>query len=151
MAEQFRSLRSEDVEALGVFFESIRPDEAFFHPHALTREEAATLCGRIGSVSDEYVVAESATEIVAYGMLRGWDEGYEIPSLGIAVHPALRGAGLGRRMMLHLQEIAAARGAPSVRLKVYVTNTPAVALYRSLGYVFERVNDDELLGLLPLG
>jgi acetyltransferase-like isoleucine patch superfamily enzyme len=36
-------------------------------------------------------------------MLRGWDEGCEVPSLGIAVRTSAQGRGLGRLMMAHLQ------------------------------------------------
>ncbi len=57
--------------------------------------------------------------IVAYGMLRGWDEGYETPSLGIAVHSEWQARGVGRRMMEHLHQVARVRGAKRIRLKVY--------------------------------
>jgi ribosomal-protein-alanine N-acetyltransferase len=145
-----RPLRPDDAAALGRFFEAIAPDEPFFHPHPLTRETAGTICARCGKTRDEYVVAEADGEIVAYGMLRGWDEGYEVPSLGLAVQPDARGTGVGRAMMLYLHDLATARNAPSVRLKVSVDNTSAVSLYRSLGYVFEPLGDDELLGQLNL-
>ena len=145
-----RPLKPDDGAALGRFFVAIAPDEQFFHPHPLTQEAAGTLCAQCRETRDEYVVAEADGEIVAYGMLRGWDEGYEIPSLGIAVHPGARGTGVGRAMMLHLHDLAAGRNAPSVRLKVSTDNREAVDLYRSLGYVLEPLGDDELLGLLNL-
>jgi ribosomal protein S18 acetylase RimI-like enzyme len=145
-----RPLRPDDAAALGRFLEAMTPDEQFFHPHPLTREAAGRLCAESEETRDEYVVAERDGEIVAYGMLRGWDEGYEIPSLGIAVHPGARGIGVGKAMMLHLHGVAARRNAPSVRLKVSVDNTTAVDLYRSLGYVFEPLGNDELLGQLSL-
>lgn len=69
-------------------------DEAAFHPHPFTRDavEART----DPACRDEYHVAVAGTAgpLVAYGMLRGWEEGYPVPSLGIAVHPDWRGRGL---------------------------------------------------------
>ncbi|APT90073.1 hypothetical protein CSPHI_02150 [Corynebacterium sphenisci DSM 44792] len=56
---------------------------------------------------------------------------YEIHT--IAVAPALRGAGLGRRLMEGL--LAAADEAPGeVFLEVRVGNAPAIGLYESLGF-----------------
>ncbi len=134
--------------ALGDFFETIRGDWDFFHPHPLTAEHAADLCGR--ETRDIYVAGVEGETVVAYGLLRGWDEGYEIPSLGIAIHPAKRGHGVARTMMLALHEAAAAHGATTVRLTVSRRNTAAIRLYESLGYVLDDLNDDELVGVLHL-
>jgi ribosomal protein S18 acetylase RimI-like enzyme len=83
-------------------------------------------------------------------MLRGWDESYTIPSLGIAVDPQCRGQGIGRRLITHLHVIAAARGADTVRLKVDRSNTTAMALYQAFGYEFRPFSDQEWLGLVNL-
>src|SRR6185503_6378785 len=80
----------------------------------------------------------------------GWDEGFEVPSLGIALHPQARGNGLGRRFMLFLHQEAQARGARRVRLKVYPDNLGAVHLYDSLGYHFEAREHDQLVGIVSL-
>ena len=96
-----------------------------------------------------YAVLSEGGRVVAYGMLRGWDDGYEIPSLGIAVHPAARGSGAGRELMEHLHREARARRAPSVRLTVYSDNASARRLYEELGYELESRGDD-LVGYLAL-
>lgn len=83
---------------------------------------------------------------MGYGMLRGWEEGWAVPSLGLAIHPRFRGLGAGRRLLTHLHERARFRGADTVRLKVYRTTGAAIALYTSLGYRFEPSSDTELLG-----
>jgi ribosomal protein S18 acetylase RimI-like enzyme len=87
--------------------------------------------------------------VIAYGLLRGWDEGYDTPSLGIAVSPRSQRNGIGRRLMEHLHDVARARGATRVRLKVYRENTPAVRLYEAFGYSFEA-EGDELIGVRKL-
>lgn len=96
------------------------------------------------------VTAGRIGPVVAYGMLRGWEEGFEVPSLGIAVDRQWRGLGLGRRLMSHLHAVAAERGASTVRLKVDRTNTAAIALYRSFGYEFQPHSPEEWLGLLAV-
>lgn len=125
-------------------------DGRLFHPHAFTREAVEPLAapGR----DDEYHVWTAGRDgpVVAYGMLRGWEGGYSVPSLGIAVDGRWRGQGIGRRLVTHLHVIAAARGAATVRLKVYRSNTAAIALYRSFGYEFRPFSEETWLGLVSL-
>jgi [ribosomal protein S18]-alanine N-acetyltransferase len=135
---------------LGEFFEALDAsgDGRWFHPHPLTSEEArrrACYSGR-----DLYYVLVDHRQILGYGMLRGWDEGYEIPSLGIALHPDVRGRGLGRVLMHFLHAVARHQGARKVRLKVCSDNQPAVALYRSLGYTFELQEAGQWIGTVQL-
>lgn len=138
------------TQPLAEFFQSLREagDEAEFHPHPFTAEEAARRCQYTGR--DLYYILVDQSQVLAYGMLRGWDEGYEIPSLGIAVHPRQRGKGLGRLLMEFLHAAARHRGARTIRLKVYPRNARAVRLYESLGYVFQREEAGQLVGFLDL-
>ena len=135
---------------LASFFTALasRGDDRWFHPHPLTGHEAARLCSYRGR--DLYYVAAHTDAVLAYGLLRGWDEGYAVPSLGIAVHPNARGIGLARAFMVFLHSAAALNGASRVRLKVYPNNAPARRLYESLGYRLEPAADGQLLGVLQL-
>jgi ribosomal protein S18 acetylase RimI-like enzyme len=84
-------------------------------------------------------------------MLRGWDEGYEVPSLGIALHPHAQGQGLAHLFMDFLHVAARRRGAKKIRLRVYRDNKSAITLYRSLGYELTEDRDWRyLLGVLDL-
>jgi ribosomal-protein-alanine N-acetyltransferase len=53
----------------------------------------------------------------------------------IAVHPDLRGQGLGRRLLDQLLDRAKERGAECATLEVRAGNTPAIQLYERLGFV----------------
>jgi [ribosomal protein S18]-alanine N-acetyltransferase len=147
-----RLVQPDDARALGRLFERLRTQgiEKFFHPHPLTHEAAAQRANYAGK--DVYCVLQSGKELTGYGMLRGWDEGYEIPSLGIAIDSAHQGQGHGRRLMEFLHDIARQRGAKQVRLRVFPENARAVALYQSLGYSFDtnREADGQILGFLDL-
>jgi ribosomal-protein-alanine N-acetyltransferase len=145
-----RSVGSADAAPLGRLFEALREAgyEPHFHPHPLDASTAAAVTAYAGP--DVYCVAERDGEIVGYGMLRGWEEGYDVPSLGIAVAPVARGTGAAAALMYFLHELARARGADSVRLKVYPDNERALRLYRRLGYVFEGEEDGQLVGRLRL-
>jgi putative acetyltransferase len=86
--------------------------------------------------------------------------------LGIGVHPAAQGLGVGRQLMEHLLAWVRAHRDPGgqrvlrVELQVRADNPRAIALYRSLGFEHEgtrrafihaddgRLVDDLLMGLL---
>ena len=141
-----RLVAAEDVAALAELLAAIDP--TYFHPHPFTREEAERRALYQGK--DVYAVLEDGGRLVAYGMLRGWDEGYAVPALGIGVRRHSGGRGFGRAMMIWLQEEARRRGASRIRLRVHPDNGPARALYESLGYRYEGEERGELLMILEL-
>ena len=141
-------LAPRNLAGLTEFFAEIAAagEDRLFHPHPFTAEKAAELTEHRGE--DLYYVATQGDRVLGYAMLRGWDEGYAVPSLGIAIAKSARGGGLARAVMLFLHAAARLRGAPSIRLKVYADNLPARKLYESLGYQFEPAGERELLGIL---
>lgn len=152
-AFRIRPLDGNDAPALAAFFEALAADAeaaTFFHPHPLTAEYAADLCRTVGGVRDGYYVAEAAGKIIGYSMLRGWDEGYEVPSWGGAVHPALRDAGIGKQLLIHAVDESRARGARRMRLTVYKSNTRGVHVYSKIGFAFSEKDERSLVGFLPL-
>lgn len=144
------ALDSKHATSLATLFARLREngDENFFHPHPLTANEAVTRSNCSGR--DFYCVMLSKNNVIGYGMLRGWDEGYAVPSLGIALDPAERGHGYSRVLMNFLHGIAKQRGAERIRLKVDPQNRAAIELYQSLGYVLEPQPDGQLIGFLKL-
>jgi ribosomal protein S18 acetylase RimI-like enzyme len=129
-----------------MFFE--RVDDSKFHPHPFSIQEATRLCN-INS-KDLYYVVMDRDNVAAYGMLRGWDEGYDVPSLGIYVSSDYRGLGIGKMFMQFLHCAAKNAGAKRIRLKVDRDNTPAVMLYDALGYKLEVLDDKQYLGFIEL-
>lgn len=119
---------------LARFFSAIRDagDEVFFHPHAGDEAALRELAQVTGD--DLHYLFVQGRAVLAYGLLRGWNDAYPIPSLGIAVHPASRGGGLGRVVMDWLEAMAWLRKAPGVRLRVHRENARARAMYERRGY-----------------
>ena len=135
-----------DETALAEAFSDI--DETFFRPHPFTWNEARRIVSYVGR--DVYALFFDENRPVAYGMLRGLDEGYVVPSLGIAVRTSAQGRGLGRLMMAHLHAEAGRRGATVVRLRVHPDNVRARRLYESLGYAYAGEDRGELVMLISL-
>ena len=149
-ALEIKSAASVDGDLLFDFFLVIKTsgDSIFFHPHAFTRRQASIIVEYSGR--DLYYVMVHHGRILGYAMLRGWDEGYQIPSLALIIHPEFRKMGLGRLMMLFLQKTARLQGAEKILLKVYPENSSALKLYQSLGYRFDKKSGAQLVGYLDL-
>ncbi len=149
-ALEFCRIGPEWESGLAQFFVALdrHGDTRHFHPHPFTQSEAHRISTYPGA--DLYYVATTGREVLAYGMLRGWDQGFETPSLGIAVHPQQRGTGLARAFMLFLHAAARGRGARRIRLKVYPDNLPAVRLYTSLGYQIVGEESGQLVACVDL-
>jgi [ribosomal protein S18]-alanine N-acetyltransferase len=123
-------------------------DDRLFQPHPFTDEALEHLARYQGK--DVYCVLVKEERVVGYGLLRGWDEGYEVPSLGIAIHPQSRHEGLGTELMRWLHATALERGASRVRLRVMEHNAEARKLYERLGYRFDVREGEYLVGTLDL-
>jgi RimJ/RimL family protein N-acetyltransferase len=100
--------------------------------------------------TDVHVLGRADGQVVAFGMLRGWDEGYEVPSLGIAVRRDVEGRGYGRAMMTALERLARDRGSRKIRLRVHPANARARRLYESCGYRDAGVERGETVMFLDL-
>lgn len=143
----------DDTQTLGDFFITLAADSEtmrFFHPHPFTREFAAQLCNDRSGRRDRYYVACFGRVVIAYMMLRGWDEGYSVPSFGVCNYPALRDVGLGQALLAHAVAECRAVGAKKLRLTVFKNNERAVHVYHKFGFVFQDKNEQELVGILDL-
>lgn len=145
---EIQLLKPETERVLIDFFAAIAKNDyaRYYHPFDLTPETARELCNLSGK-DLHYVLTDKET-ILGYGMLRGWDEGYSVPSLGIIIHPRAAGKGLGTMFVRFLHITAWLRGCSAVRLVVYKKNTPALKMYKKLGYEFSNKNDKEYVGIL---
>lgn len=147
---EIRRLGPQDAEIFIQFLLQVEMDgnAAFFHPHPFSEHEALQICNYAGR--DLYYALWVGKHLAGYGMLRGWDNGFETPSLGIVINTKYQGQGFGKLLMDFLHAAARVRGANRVRLKVYAQNIRAVSLYRKLGYHFNSVDDGQIVGYFDL-
>ena len=101
--------------------------------------------------ADVHLLGRAHGLAVAFGMLRGWQEGYETPSLGIAVRRDHEGHEHGRAMMAALERVARERGVPAIRLRVHADNTRARKFYDALGYREMGIERGQILMTLEFG
>lgn len=102
------------------------------------QQDAASMAGPGGF----FVVATSDGEPVACGGVQTLPDGTaEIKRMW--VHDRWRGAGLGARLLRHLEDQSRERGHTAVRLDTNDTLTEAIAMYERAGYrTVDRYNDN---------
>ena len=123
-------------------------EKSFFWPHPFTEQEAIRICD--ARQCDYYCLVRLKNLPIGYGLLRGWEEGYEIPSLGLAIRTEYRGKGIGLMLMYYLHSVAKLRQCKKVRLRVNKTNAHAIRLYEKIGYQFQDDTSNYLLGFIDL-
>jgi ribosomal protein S18 acetylase RimI-like enzyme len=132
-------LKEEDYENLSIFF---RENDAleitnFFNPFLLTKEKAYELTHK--KSLDKYYVAYLDGAIVGFSMLRGWEEGFKIPSLGIFVHKNYWRRGIGRKLVNYTIKQAEELSCDKIRITVYSENKGALKLYESIGFKKQKI------------
>jgi GNAT superfamily N-acetyltransferase len=138
------------VSVADVAFEEVAPDDPraveLYRAHTLASAEALgipplepeTVSSGLKPPGGVLLLATVDGEPVAIGGVRDLDRPVaELKAMYVA--PAVRGRGIGRRLLVRLERIAAARGCPAARLDTLAALGPACSLYESAGY--ERIPD----------
>ena len=110
-----------------------------FDPGLPSAEEAATTFGPPNGL---FLVARRGDETVGCGGVQFLDDATaEIKRMWVSA--GARGSGLGRRLLVHLEDVARDAGRRRVVLDTNGVLAEALALYRSSGYVaVDRYNDN---------
>lgn len=84
---------------------------------------------------DHYFLAYDNNTPVGFSMLRGWDEGFDIPSFGMFIDINKHGMGLGKQLLQLTLEKAKNLGCKKVRLSVFESNKAALNIYLRFGFI----------------
>ena len=132
---RFEPIGPNQLERLAALFERNRVARVtdLFDPFPLDAARARWIA--LEPHRDSFYLALREERPAGFSMLRGFDEGYAIPSFGIFVDHESHGEGVGRALTVWTVEEARRGGCSAVRLAVYAANLPARRLYESLGFV----------------
>lgn len=98
-------------------------------PAPMTDDHAAEIAAGETLLLEE----EEGGRILGVLVLR--DEGETLLLHNVAVEPAVKGRGLGRRLLERAEQEARARACSAIRLYTHATMIENIAIYRRLGYV----------------
>jgi len=145
---EIRHLGEEHIDGLVDLHKFNKKEFEYFTPHPFTRDGFLQILNE--AVNDLYYVVVFENTVIGYGMLRGMDEGYSVPSLGIAVDKAVYGTGVATMLMEFLETTSRLRGYKKMRLRVYKNNPRAYNFYIKLGYKYEPYDKESVLGFKEL-
>ncbi|HZH32537.1 MAG TPA: GNAT family N-acetyltransferase [Pyrinomonadaceae bacterium] len=130
----FRPLRVEDASALSEWLRAQPPAYArFFHPFGYDEPAIADALARQGR--DVFMGLFWREGIVGFFMLRGWNEGYEVPAFGILIDEQYRGHGLEMAALDTAKVICRLRNVSRLMIKMHPDNISAKGVARKTGFV----------------
>jgi RimJ/RimL family protein N-acetyltransferase len=94
------------------------------------------------AVNDKFFGIFFEKEIAGFYMLRGFDEGYEIPSYGVWISSRFSNKGLSKLTLYHAFSVCRINNIQTLMLKVHPENKVPMKLYESLG--FKQTGFDEI-------
>lgn len=136
---------------LKVFFNKINNPYylRYFSPHPFSDEHAKTICEYQGR-DLYYSVLLNGQEIIGYCMLRGFDEGYEVPSIGLCILKKYQRMGLGTLLIDFMETLCRLNNCNKVMLKVTKSNKSGLIFYKKNGYVLNEFDKEFLIGVKNL-
>jgi RimJ/RimL family protein N-acetyltransferase len=127
-------LTSSDARPLAEMLQSAPAEYSqHFIPFAF---DFGTISGMLASASaDRYCGIFLDAELAGFYMLRGFDQGYAIPSYGVWIAPQHCGQGLAQLTLFHAFSFCRANGIRTLMLKVHPENSVAKKLYERNGFI----------------
>ncbi len=110
----------------------------FFTPFRFDEEALLSMLG--GKNQDVFMGIYWQDRLVGFFMLRGWDEGYEVPSYGVVIDERYSGYGLTRLSLRIAKSICRLRRVPRIMLKVHPDNLTAKTLFEEAHFVHTGVD-----------
>ena len=130
----FRRLTPNDAEALS---ELMNQDSKDYNQYFVAFEFDKTTIENIltKAKNDLYYGVYWKEELTGFYMLRGFDEGYAIPSYGVYISSRFNNKGFGALTLNHAISTCRLLGLKKLRLKVHKENTFALKQYVKFGFV----------------
>lgn len=129
-----RSLRVEDAAALSAMLCAQSQSYArFFTPFNFDQKTITNLLA--ARKEDVFMGIYWQSELYGFFMLRGWDEGFDVPAYGVLIDERHSGYALAQLSMRMSKSICKLRGASRIMLKVHPDNAAARMLYEEAKFV----------------
>lgn len=129
-----RPLAVEDAAALSSMLLSQSPEYArFFRPFDFDTDTIANVLA--SQRQDVLMGLYWQSQMVGFFMLRGWNEGYDVPAFGILIDENYRGCGLEMLSLETAKIICKLRGATRLMIKMHPDNISSKGVARKTGFV----------------
>ena len=134
-----RPLEIDDALQLSSMLLTQSPDYArFFTPFDFDYSSILRLLTEQGK--DIFMGMYRDDRLIGFFMLRGWNDGYQIPSYGVLVDEKYSGYGLTRLSLKLAKSICKLRHVPRLMLKVCPDNIIAKRIFEEAGFALTGVD-----------
>ncbi|GAC1489987.1 MAG: hypothetical protein NVS2B11_15270 [Acetobacteraceae bacterium] len=137
---ELRPIRPEDAEAHAALFRRLSPEDVRFRFFSLLRDLPPEQVSRLTQIDYEremaFVAVRGGETVGVARLVR--EPGTE-GEFAVVVDPALKGRGLGRRLMQRLIDWARSHGVTAINGQVLTDNAPMLSFVRSLGFTIRRI------------
>jgi [ribosomal protein S18]-alanine N-acetyltransferase len=142
----FRIVQQADKEKLLAFFKENNIPEVTATFTAFPLEESTVEYIVEREHRDIYNILISGQRVIGFSMLRGFEDGYTIPSFGIIIDYRFQNLGLGKHLLSLTIDQAKSIGCTKVRLSVYQCNQAGWKIYQAIGFREVERTKVDLLG-----
>jgi len=127
-------LASDDAAALSSLLRSQTGEYArFFRPFSFDTNTIADVLANVRQ--DVLMGLYWQGRMVGFFMLRGWNEGYDVPAFGILIDERFRGCGLEMLSLETAKVVCRFRGASRMMIKMHPDNISAKGVARKTGFI----------------
>jgi RimJ/RimL family protein N-acetyltransferase len=123
-----------EAHDLAVLFHSADPEYSkYFTPFSFDEETLRNML--LTAVKDQFFSIKVNNRLSGFYMLRGFDEGYQIPSYGVWIAPEYAGCGLAKLSLQHAICFCKVNRVKKLMLKVAQENTIPKKIYEDFGFI----------------
>ena len=124
---------SQSTELYEMFLNSDKEYSKYFIPFEISKKSISTILG--SKIRDLYFGLFIKDKLCGLFMLRGFDEGYEIPSYGVWISPKYQNLGLAKLTLNFVITFCKINAIKKIMLKVHPENKIAKNIYEKMGFV----------------
>lgn len=137
---EIKELLSNQTSTLSsLILSALKDYTKYFTPFSFEEDSIKNILNDV--VNDKYFGIFVDDELVGFYMLRGFDEGYEVPSYGVWISDKFSGLGLSKLTLQHAITFCKVNGIKKIMLKVHPDNKIAKNIYENFGFKPEGIDE----------
>ena len=130
---EIKELQSDQASTLSELILTAPADYSkYFVPFSFKEDSITKIIS--DAVSNKFFGIFINDDLAGFYMLRGFDEGYDIPSYGVWISHKYSGLGLSKLTLQHAITFCKLNGLKKIMLKVHPENTIAKNIYENFGF-----------------
>ena len=138
---EIKELQSDQASTLSALILNTPKDHTkYFTPFSFEEDSIKNIINN--AVNDKCFGIFINDELVGFYILRGFDEGYDIPSYGVWISDKFSGLGLSKLTLQHAITFCKINNIKKIMLKVHPENTIAKNIYEAFGFKQEGFDDN---------